>query len=261
MKYATWILAGVVCLGAHPAFAQPPTSRFGITDNSFLIEEAFNQESGIFQHIFVASRTRSGDWSGSFTQEWPVKTQRHQFSFTVPYATEGGLGARGDLGLNYRFQLLGGEADRPAISPRLTVILPTSASRTLGREGVGWETNLPVSVSAGPIFVHLNAGARAMRELDPVSGARDWTHAAFGGGSLIVALTPMVNLMAETLVVSERGAGGRETSTTFAPGARIGWNVGDQQLVVGLAVPITRGAERDTAVLAYFSYELPFVKR
>ena len=40
----------------------------------------------------------------------------------------------------------------------------------------------------------------------------------------------------------------------------MGVNVGDQQWVVGLAAPITRGAVRDHGVLMYLSYELPFRK-
>ena len=45
----------------------------GIQDNSFLVEEAYNQEFGVVQHI--SSFTRfwdSKDWNYSFTQEWPV---------------------------------------------------------------------------------------------------------------------------------------------------------------------------------------------
>ena len=40
-------------------------------DNSFLVEEAFNQEAGVFQNIFGAAR-RNGHWGATFTQEWPV---------------------------------------------------------------------------------------------------------------------------------------------------------------------------------------------
>jgi hypothetical protein len=46
-----------------------------IEDNSFLIEEAYNQEPGVVQHSF--SMAYNGDsrrrgWSFNFTQEWPV---------------------------------------------------------------------------------------------------------------------------------------------------------------------------------------------
>ena len=59
--------------GCMPAFGQnaarqePP-----IQDNSFLVEEAYNQERNVVQHISTFSRLwNSKDWSYSFTQEWP----------------------------------------------------------------------------------------------------------------------------------------------------------------------------------------------
>lgn len=62
----------------------------------------------------------------------------------------------------------------------------------------------------------------------------------------------MFNLMLEGVV--ELGE-----SMTVSPGFRRGWNVGDHQLVIGVAAPITRADARSTAaLLTYFSYELPF---
>jgi hypothetical protein len=57
-----WVLTGLLALTitADPASAQGRVSPFGIYDNSFLVEEAFNQEPGIFQNIFVMSRLRPG---------------------------------------------------------------------------------------------------------------------------------------------------------------------------------------------------------
>lgn len=48
----------------------------GIQDNSFLIEEAYNQEPGVVQHI-LAWRRQGRDWSNTFTQEFPLGTQDH----------------------------------------------------------------------------------------------------------------------------------------------------------------------------------------
>ncbi len=70
------LMLGVLVL-AGSAFAQapagtaPPRDPFRISDNSFLVEEAFNQEAGIFQNIFGATRI-DGQWAATFTQEWPV---------------------------------------------------------------------------------------------------------------------------------------------------------------------------------------------
>jgi len=57
-----------------------------IEDNSFLIEEAYNQEPGVVQHIFqsvYSSGPRQRGWAFAFTQEWPIYGQDHQFSYTV----------------------------------------------------------------------------------------------------------------------------------------------------------------------------------
>jgi hypothetical protein len=85
------------------------------------------------------------------------------------------------------------------------------------------------------------------------------------GGSGIWRVTPMLNLMLEALVLWDAAvrepnlSPAREATLTVSPGFRRGWNVGDRQIVVGAAVPISRGeGETATAFLTYFSYELPY---
>lgn len=257
--HARLILVALLASTASPAAAQaPPASPFGITDNSFLIEEAFNQDPGIFQNIFVMARNADHEWDGSFTQEWPVLSQRHQFSFTLPFSATSNAAALGDLGLNYRVQVTDGKGRFPAFSPRVTLLSPTSvAQRSLGWGGVGWQFNLPFSKQSGRMFFHANAGTTLLPVEDEPS-TREWSNAPFAGGSAIVAVTPMFNLMLESLAVSTRAGGVRETSVTVSPGFRLGWNLGEQQIVIGLGVPVTRGDRHDRAVLGYFSYELPF---
>ncbi len=66
------------------------------------------------QHIFKASYTMSGSHSAdglfNFTQEWPVFSQDHQFSYTIPscHLIEGAdrIYGIGDMLLNYRYQAL-----------------------------------------------------------------------------------------------------------------------------------------------------------
>jgi hypothetical protein len=241
------VTIGVMC--AKAAFAQTvPPPRFGIADNSFLVEEAFNQEAGIFQNIFVAMRSRTGQWDAAFTQEWPVGSQRHQLSFTLPFSAGAGSRATGDVLINYRLQVMTEEDGRPAFSPRLSAVLPSSASS----ETLGWQVNLPFSKQAGRVYFHGNAGGTWQRESE---------FTPFVGGSAIVALRPMFHLMFETFMESTPAAAGRDTTTTIVPGFRTGWNAGDRQFVVGFGVPVTRGATRDHGILTYLSYELPFSRR
>src|SRR5262249_28473234 len=57
-----------------------------IQDNSFLVEEAYNQERGVVQHISGFTYfSDSKDWAYTFTQEWPVPGLRHQLSYTLTF--------------------------------------------------------------------------------------------------------------------------------------------------------------------------------
>src|ERR1700693_4022087 len=84
---AAFILVATVLLGVNSWAQQDPTpaAEPGIQDNSFLVEEAYNQNFGVVQHI--SSFTRffdSKDWNYTFTQEWPVPGDaRHQLSYTL----------------------------------------------------------------------------------------------------------------------------------------------------------------------------------
>src|SRR3954466_11302005 len=119
-----------------------------IEDNSFLIEEAYNQEAGVVQHIGTFRRAPDGAWLFTFTQEWPAPSQRHQLSYTAPLVSNrpGGTGV-GDLAINYRYQATGHDDARVWFAPRLSVTLPTGdASTGRGLGGPGLQANLPVSV-------------------------------------------------------------------------------------------------------------------
>jgi hypothetical protein len=251
MKHAPWFVGALLISGAavaaqSPAPSQPSDSsrKFEITDNSFLVEEAFNQERGVFQNIFSWTRGRNGGWAASFTQEWPAPGMTHQFSYTVAFAGASGLQGFGDALLNYRYQLTEEGAGRPAISPRASLILPTGREKDGFGDGVvGLQLNLPASKQFGDLYVHANAGWTWLPDRSSVP------HLA---GSGIWRVTPMFNLMLEGVVLFDESA-------TVSPGFRRGWNFGDKQLVLGVAVPLTRaGGTTTAAVLTYFSYELPF---
>ena len=80
----------------------------------------------------------------------------------------------------------------------------------------------------------------------------------FLAGSAIYRLRPMLHLMLESVAVFdqtvlEQGTG-RETSFTLSPGFRGGWNVGDKQIIVGVAVPVTWTEDtQNTGAFFYFS--------
>jgi DtxR family Mn-dependent transcriptional regulator len=244
---------------------------FGIADNSFLVEEAFNQEAGIFQNIFGAMRV-GGAWSATFTQEWPVPSQRHQLSYTLAFL-DGGTGTGvGDTLVNYRYQVMLEGRGRPAFAPRASLVLPTgSATRGRGAGSAGLQVNLPFSKRTHGWYFHWNGGFTWLPSADAPSGFPDdrGQHAnlvsPFGAASAIYRLTPMLHPMLETVVVSQEEVTEttttRETFFTLSPGVRGGWNIGNRQLIAGAAVPITwGGSDTETGVFLYLSYELPFRK-
>jgi len=251
---------------AHAAVASAQARPFEIADNSFLVEEAFNQEPGIFQNIFNVRVNKDGDWEATFTQEWPVFSQTHQFSYTLPYAAIGGGSGLGDVMLNYRWQAAMEGGSVPAISPRLSLILPSgSAADGLGNGGPGWQVNLPVSMQFRDLYLHVNGGVTHMpsSEVDGAEYDLLTPHAAISG---IWRARPMFHVMLESVVEWEdsvaNGVEGRDALFTISPGFRTGWNTGDAQTIFGLAIPVEiGGGSTDVGVFGYFSYELPFLKQ
>jgi hypothetical protein len=262
--------AGIVflCLaGSAAAQAPVPPAPAGkdapweITDNSFLVEEAFNQEPKIFQNIFGFTR-QSGDWQMTFTQEWPAPGMRHQLSYTLSAESVASKAGFGDVYLNYRFQALEEGAGRPAFSPRVSLIVPSGRQSAGGGEG-GIQINLPFSKQHGDFYLHWNGGFTWLPR-----GERVDLLSPSLAGSAIYRLRPMLNLMLESVLAFDAGdapagpAGRveRTRSFTISPGVRGGWNVAkDAQVILGAAVPITRtGGESSAGVFGYFSYELPF---
>jgi DtxR family Mn-dependent transcriptional regulator len=261
-----WLLT----VATAAAQAAPQARAFEIMDNSFLVEEAFNQEPGIFQNIFGATRV-GGEWFASFTQEWPVVSQKHQFSFVLPFASLEDTSGIGDVLLNYRNQLWTEAPGRPAFSPRVSLVLPTGDDRRgFGDGSLGLQVNLPFSKQRHDFYFHWNAGFTLLPgvpsdRFPPLIAVDDvalFTPAA--SGSAIWRVRPMLNLMLESVLewpeeLIAPGRTDRFTAFTLAPGARGGWDVGAHQLILGAAVPITwTGGSSDAGVFLYFSYEMPF---
>ena len=215
-------------LAPAAAGAQTPAAP-PIQDNSFLIEEAYNQERGVVQHISTFQRT-AGFWGYSFTQEWPVRGIRHQLSYTIPFSHETGLGGGvGDVALNYRYQLAGSGSAALALAPRLSLLLPTGSVRDgRGSGAPGIQVMLPASVVLAPRLVsHLNAGFTVTPRAHGPADARATGSALVGGASVIWLTTRWMNFMLEgvwsrTRVVTSPGAttpptAGRSTPASAGP--------------------------------------------
>jgi DtxR family Mn-dependent transcriptional regulator len=266
-----FLLSAAAARAQAPAAGEP--KPFEITDNSFLVEEAFNQEKGIFQNIFGAQRS-DGGWTSTFTQEWPIGGETHQFSYTAAFLSADGHSGIGDTLINYRYQALTEEPGRPAFSPRASLVLPSGDSVTgLGNGSWGLQINLPFSKQRGDWYLHWNAGftwlADARQTFHEASGLslvrHDSLTSPFLAGSAIYRLRPMLNLMVESVLLFDESLNTtgttRTTTVTVSPGFRGGWNVGEKQIVAGFALPVSwsEGAS-DTGAFLYLSYELPFTR-
>ncbi len=216
-----------------------------IADNSFLIEEAYNQEAGVVQHISTFSRPNGGGaWNYGLTQEWPLGGVTHQLSYTIPVVNPAGAGAGlGDAAVSYRYQLVAGDGPL-AVAPRATLLLPTgSEARGRGAGEPGVQLNLPVSWVIGPAVVtHWNVGVTAVgSEADLNLGA-----------GAVWRVRRKVNLLLEAVWLDPDGA-------YLNPGVRWAHDFASLQVVPGIAYTIALGPDAGPdAVFLYLSLEHPF---
>ncbi len=272
-RFIAFVATPVIAWGLPaPLSAQSPlspsTAPFAILDNSFLVEEAFNQEPGVVQNIFGFVHTGTA-WETGFTQEWPIVSRAHQFSYTLVFDRVDGARGIGDVLINYRYQLWSEGPGRPAFAPRVSVILPSGDhAKGLGDGVTGLQVNLPFSKQRGAFYWHWNAG---VTYLPGVSTSDDTTRGQDVtlltprvAASTIWQVRPMLNLMLEETLEFQQSVSGpsavsRHVEFVLSPGVRGGWNIGDQQIILGAAVPIiVADRKAHCGGVAYLSYELPF---
>jgi hypothetical protein len=271
-----WVVVVLLVPGFRTvASAQREPIEF-IEDNSFLIEEAYNQGPGLVQHIFQAvysNDPRQRGWAFTFTQEWPIYGQDHQFSYTVPSYHLINEGERqhgvGDVFLNYRYQALEEGPGKPAFAPRFSLIIPTgNRDKGTGNGVVGYQWNLPFSKKiASRLALHANFGVtylphvRSRLDNGQLSPKRSLV-SPWIGGSAIFAILPRLHGMLEWLSffddsINDAGKAQRSFKPLILPGIRAAVvNEEDFQIAVGAGVPIGLNREANNlAAFLYFSVE------
>lgn len=265
MRHVLLVLSMLTC--TLIAFAQEPA----IQDNSFLVEESYNQEPGVVQEISMFTwSSLTNNWAYTFTNEWPVTGIKHQFSYTIAVSHSGDFARSGagfgDTALNYRYQLMGSGETRVAISPRVSLLLPSGdPQKGRGLGGAGLQTNLPVSVVLNPKLVtHWNAGATWIPHGKNELGDRAGLTGYNVGQSFVWLAKPRFNLMLETVYsdmesVVAPGKTLRGKTLLLSPGARWSYNFkSGLQIVPGIAVPIGAGPSAgDKGLIFYLSFEQP----
>jgi len=267
------LLAPLFLATSAGAQARPP-AVVPIQDNSFLVEEAYNQEGGVVQHISTFAHVGdAAGWLYTFTQEWPIAGQRHQFSYTVPLSraesASGGHAGLGDIALNYRYQVGAIDGVATAFAPRVTILLPTGASeRALGAGGTAVQFNLPFSAELpASLVAHSNAGATYTPRSRDALGNRAATTGYTLAQSVIWLAHPKLNVMLETAwsrtqEVAGAGRTAWSTAALVSPGIRGAIDFASGlQIVPGLAFPFGVGPSRgERGVFAYLSFEHAFTK-
>jgi hypothetical protein len=254
-------------LAQQPPPAAPPTADPAaadgplVSDNSFLVEEAYNQEAGVVQHISMFQRDkRTGDWTYSFTQEWPAPWDpKHQLSYTVTGVNAGAGAGLGDAELNWRYQVV--QNARIAFAPRVSISLPLGdADKGRGAGATALDVNMPVSISGGThVTWHLNAGTfvglTRPDQTDRIALLRV-------AGSAVLLPYRRVNVLLEVISNRERlTPGSWATTTTVSPGVRWAYNFSNGlQIVPGVALPVDLARDEDAnwGVIGYLSFEHPF---
>lgn len=250
--------------------ALPVISQAKIEDNSFLLEEAFNQEWGVYQFIQkyqYLDQSKTNEYV--FENEIPISDKVHQFSYEIPIAkTDANAESSiGDMSLNYRWQPL--NKDGFLLAERIGLILPTGkVSEGTGSGVYGLEFMQAATLTLGERWMnHWNIG------FDILPNAKTDGHTKRGtttgitaGSSIIYLLRDDFNLMIEALVqtgqsINADGSKVSESSVTLNPGFRWAWNFDwkETQIVPGVSFPTQMTDNKtDQGVLLYLSIEPKF---
>ena len=234
-------------------------AQTGVRDNSFLMEEAYNQEIGVIQHIQAWQLDQNFTHAiCSFTEEWPVFSELHQCSVTLPYYFNETNEVRlNDLLLNYRYQFSINKYF--FIAPRFSVILPTGKSTSPANGGMnGYQLNIPVSYEvSSKLAFHLNIGNTLLWLAGKQNETSiDKSESLAYGISAIYFLTKNFNILVETIHSASfnetsTGINQLEKSTILNPGFRFAINFSSgMQIVPGFSIPY----DVQSATSAYFLY-------
>jgi hypothetical protein len=265
--------------GSYLYYGQP-----AFEDNSFLLNEAINQEKGIMQYIseFYFDNLKGGNFLYSFTHEIPLGGEKHQLSYTLFYylqnASANRGGGFGDVNLNYSFRATGKKAWAMVV-PSITLIIPTGKNG-YGSGGVGGQAELRVTKRLSRRLVtHYNFGYTYISSADfyisTVTGSqvvgfeRDIQYKNVGAGltwyprrKINVFLEYVSNFLTD---VTASGSLSETHQLTLNPGLRFAIDHNLLQIVPGLSAPVvfTDGRYARTGLFFYLSLEpqyLPFSK-
>jgi hypothetical protein len=241
-----------------------------IEDNSFLLEEAFNQEWGVYQFIqkYQTSKVAKG-YEYSFENEIPISDKTHQFSYGFARLREdaNSESAISDTTLNYRWQPL--NKDGFLLAERFGLIVPTGRVNKGGGNGVyGVEFMQAATLTVRDnVMNHWNMGFSVLPNAKSKGIDKRRTLTSFTAGSSLVWLCQdNLNFLLEGLLQSSQstnpdGSKTPETTFTINPGVRfaLDFDYLDTQVVPGISFPTELlNGPTEHGVLVYLSIEPKF---
>lgn len=278
--FGFWLAVLTVFYGVTARAAEPrPELRpiDGFDDNSFLVEEAYNQDRGEVQHtlnaVYSSDFQRRG-WSFNFEQEWWLFTEDHQVAFSIPFSHLREEGERqsgvGDVQIEYRYQLTEEGPNIPAVAPQFSLILPTgNRDKGTGNGVVGYEWSIAASKKvASRLALHANLGLTYLpkvrvplddnQRLSPKRSLVSYDV----GASVVFAPSSNIHMLLEWVgefeeKINDQGKKERDFKAILSPGIRAAVvNKDGLQTVVGVGIPIgVTGAADNYGVFLYFSVE------
>ena len=198
-----------------------------IEDNSFLLEEAYNQKKDEYQFIHYYQSSKEGEQEYFFQLEAPLTHETHQLSFDFSYLRPSEIPefTVSDTQLNYRYQAM--KINEHMLTERLTLVIPTGSERY--DSGSGEYAFSFMQSATFPL------GERYMNHWN--LGATIYPHATTGitaGTSIVYLYKDDLNFLAETLIETDHES---DTSFYLNPGFRFALDGEKGQLVPGIAFP------------------------
>lgn len=255
MKLFIFIFVSII---GFCSFAEP------LEDNSFLVEEAYNQEPGVVQFIQVYQKdVKTKNWDYVFINEIPILDESNQFSYELPLGYDEVLESSQirDIKLNYRREFF--RNNQIVATGRISLVLPTGKYEDgFGLGALGVEGSLITSIKINQNWSqHWNIGYSTTPGAKNSTKDKADVSRYFYALSNIYFFTDTLNFLVEIVGSQSEEVISQDTKNwqhdmILSPGFRTAFDVGNWQFVPGIAYPIGLGPiAGQNQILGYLSIE------
>lgn len=209
------------------------SAQLSLSNNSFLLEEAWPADSAVNQHaVSYADR----QWSYTWAQEFAAPDRPHRFGWSASLQSDGSTSKLGDLSLDYVWQGRGTHGDRFSVAPHVSFVTPLQGGDQRG-----------AMIATYPLSVLHSARTATHWNVRGVWTAADEESIEI---SVAAGLVRLVGDRMAAVLESELRPFSREV--TISAGAR--WRAdrfARAGIVPGIAIPVTISAHDRSASLVF----------